>query len=359
MRGSLKNAGLGLAVLSSATFGTSGSLAASLMAAGWSPGAVVTARIGIAALVLTVPAALQLRSWSATRGSARTIVLYGTIAVAGGQLCYFNAIAHLSVAVALLLEYSGILLVVAWVWARHGRRPRRLTLIGGATALVGLALVLDLVSSHHLDAVGVLWGLGAAAGLATYFILSADTDEPVPPLLLAWGGLAVGAVVLAAAGAVGVLPVHASRADVTLLDRQVSWIVPVLGLAIVAAVISYLLGIAAVRLLGARLASFVGLFEVLFAVTFAWLLVGQRLDAMQFAGGALVVAGIALVRLDEMRESGLAGGGPARGTPGEYAAAEESALERVVAVDAAATEPGHLARGVEAADGLPVAADSA
>ena len=40
---------------------------------------------------------------------------------------------------------------------------------------------------------------------------------------------------------------------------------------------------------------------MLFAVVFAWLLIGQRLDAIQLAGGALVIAGIALVRFDEMR----------------------------------------------------------
>src|SRR4029079_16707177 len=92
-----------------------------------------------------------------------------------------------------------------------------------------------------------------------------------------------------------------ARADVALAGHQVSWVVAVLGMAIVAAVISFVTGIVAVRLLGAKLASFVGLTEVLFAVVWAWLLVGQRLDGIQLAGGVLVVAGIALVRLDEMR----------------------------------------------------------
>lgn len=53
--------GLALALVSAAAFGTSGSFAASLLDAGWSPGAAVTARIGVAALVLTVPALIQLR----------------------------------------------------------------------------------------------------------------------------------------------------------------------------------------------------------------------------------------------------------------------------------------------------------
>jgi drug/metabolite transporter (DMT)-like permease len=118
---------------------------------------------------------------------------------------------------------------------------------------------------------------------------------------MAWGGLVVGGIVLAVADLSGLLPVHATFNTVTLLGRHVSWILPVLGLALIAAVIAYVAGIAAVRLLGSTLASFVGLAEVLFAVAFAWLLLGQHLVATQLAGGALVVAGIALVRLDEMR----------------------------------------------------------
>ncbi len=304
--GSLSKLGLALGVLSSATFGTSGTFAASLIGAGWTPAAAVTTRVGIAALVLTVPALLQLRSRPPTWASARMAAAYGVIAVAGAQFCYFNALAHLSVAVALLIEYSGILLVVAWGWARHGRRPRLLTAIGGAAALAGLVLVLNLAGSHRLDPAGILWALGAAVGLATYFVLTAEADHEVPPLVLAWGGLAVGAVVLGAAGGAGLLPLRATGSDVVLTGQHVSWIVPVLGLAIVAAVVAYLAGIVAARRLGAKLASFVGLTEILFAVVIAWLLLGQRLDAIQLAGGVLVVAGIVLVRFDEVREPAAA-----------------------------------------------------
>ena len=123
--GALSNAGLGLALLSGATFGTSGSFASALIDAGWTPGAAVTARVVIAGVLLTVPALLQLRRHRVSARAARTVLIYGALAVAGAQLCYFNAVSHLSVAVALLLEYSGILLVIGWGWVRHGHRPRR------------------------------------------------------------------------------------------------------------------------------------------------------------------------------------------------------------------------------------------
>src|SRR4051794_22491749 len=101
--GSLSNFGLAMALVSGATFGTSGAFAASLIAAGWTPGAAVTARVAVAAVVLTVPALLQLRRYRVSAPAARVIGLYGVVAVAAAQLCYFNAVAHLSVAVALLL----------------------------------------------------------------------------------------------------------------------------------------------------------------------------------------------------------------------------------------------------------------
>ena len=311
----ISNAGLALAVLSGATFGTSGAFGSSLLSAGWSPGAAVTARVIIAALVLTPLALVQLRSTRPTARGMRTVVFYGIFAVAAAQLCYFNAVQHLSVAVALLLEYSGILLVIAWMWARHGHRPRRLTSIGGAVALAGLVLVLDLTGAQHVDLVGIFWGLGAAVGLAVYFVISSSTDDALPPLVTAWGGLTVGAVVLGGAIIAGALPVRTTRNDVTLLSHHVSWVVPLLGMSLIAAAIAYVTGIAAARLLGAKVASFVGLTEVLFAVGFAWLLVGQRLGVTQAFGAALVVGGIALVRLDELRPPALRSQRQARELP--------------------------------------------
>jgi drug/metabolite transporter (DMT)-like permease len=296
--------GLGLAVLSAATFGTSGSFADSLMSSGWTPGGAVTARVGAAALLLTIPALIQLRGrWSLLRRSLAAVVAYGLVAVAGCQFFFFNAVEHLSVGVALLLEYSGTLLVVLWMWLRHSQRPRRLTILGGLLAIGGLVLVLDLSGTQRVDLVGVLWGLGAAAGLAVFFVLSAGTDDLVPPMVMAWAGMVIGALALLVLGLVGAIPFAASTADVHFAGHRTNWLVPVIGLSLVAAVIAYTAGIAAARRLGARVASFVGLAEVLFAILFAWLLLGQRPSALQALGGVVVLAGIALVRADDRQPS--------------------------------------------------------
>ena len=90
-----------------------------------------------------------------------------------------------------------------------------------------------------------------------------------------------------------------------------------IGLSLVAAAIAYVTGIAAARLLGANLASFVGLTEVMFAVLIAWMLLGELPTGMQFVGGLLIVAGVALVRVDELRPALRAA---RSGTPHEPAA---------------------------------------
>jgi len=302
-------AGLTLAVLSAATFGTSGAFASSLIEAGWSPAAAVITRVAVAAAVLTVPALVQLRGrWSLLRRGAGRAAAYGLVAVAGCQLFYFNAIERMPVGVALLLEYLGPVLVVGWLWLRRGQRPRRLTAIGAAAAIAGLAMVLDLGGPARIDPIGVMWALLAAVGLATYFLLGAAADdEPLPPVVMAWAGLCVGAAALAALGLTGVLPVTATTGNVEFLGRQVSWVVPMLGLSLVATVISYVTGIGASRRLGAKLASFVGLAEVLSAIVFAWLLLGQLPSAVQFAGGAFILAGVTLVRIDELAPAPAAG----------------------------------------------------
>ncbi|TDC42509.1 EamA family transporter [Micromonospora sp. KC213] len=295
-------AGLGLALLSAVTFATSGTFARSLIEAGWSAEAVVIARVGIAALVLAVPAVLALRGRGhVLRRTLNQVGVFGLLGVATAQACFFNAVRYLPVGVALLLEYLGIVLVVAWMWLVHRQRPRRLTVVGSVAALGGLAFVLDLTGAGRLDPVGVLWGLGAAVGLAAYFVLAAQVDDELPSVTMASLGMAVGATALALLGLVGILPLRATFGPVDFAGRHTSWLVPIAGLSLIAAVVAYLAGIAATRILGARLSSFVGLTEVMFAVLIAWLVLGELPTVVQFLGGALIVAGVALVRLDELR----------------------------------------------------------
>src|SRR5688572_7379772 len=199
--------GLGIALFSSAVFGLSGSFAKALLETGWTPGAAVTARLTGAALILAVPAIPALRGrWHQLRENWLTIVLFGLIGVAACQLFYFNAVSLLSVGVALLLEYLAPVLIVLWLWAASRKRPRPLTVAGSLLSLGGLVLVLDLTGAVKVDVVGVLWGMAAAVCLAIYFFITAKENDTLPPIVLASGGLLVGAALMWLAAATGLLP---------------------------------------------------------------------------------------------------------------------------------------------------------
>jgi drug/metabolite transporter (DMT)-like permease len=326
---SSRSAGVAIGLVSAMCFGTSGTFGTALIGVGWSPAGAVFARVLVAALALTVPAVIALRGrWRVLLRSAGQVTVYGLVGVAACQVCYFNAIARMPVGISIMLEYLGIVLIVVWLWARHGQTPRPLTIAGGVAALGGLALMLNLSGSGGVSFIGVIFALAAAVSMAVYFFQSAATSgtdagtsggaaaaaaagggtgagaggqgqADLPPVVLTWGGMIVGAAAIAVGAAVRVTPMRFTASDVALFGTRTSWIVPVLGLGVVAAAIAYVTGIGAARRLGPKFGSFVAMAEIGFAVLFAWILLNQTPTATQFVGGALILAGVIAVRLDE------------------------------------------------------------
>ena len=299
------NRALGLAVAlgSAALFATSGSFARPLLQAGWSPAAAVIVRLGLAALLLAVPGVLALRGrWSVLWDKWRPIVAYGLLGGAAVQVAYFNAISYIEVGIALMLEYLGVVLVVLYVWARTRRRPGPLTLAGMLVAVTGLAVILNPADLASADLRGVVWGLFAATGMAVYFVVSAETSG-VPPVTFVASGLAVGALALLLAGLVGLVPLHATTDDVVIFGASLPWWVPLLELAVLAAALAYVSGFIAARRLGPTVASFVGLTEVVFAVLWAWLLLGELPGPVQLLGGTVLLGGVAAVHAGSVRDT--------------------------------------------------------
>lgn len=298
--GSRTASGLGFAVLSAACFALSGPVASGLLDAGWSAGSVVLVRMSLGALVVAPFAAVALRGrWGLLRRNAGVVLAYGVLAVAGAQYCFFAAVSRMQVGPALMIEYIAPAVVVVLLWVRHGQRPGRVTLIGAAVAALGLVLVLDLASGGGLDPIGVLWALGATAGLTAYFMISADESNGLPPMALAGGGLVVGSVLLGSLGLVGLMPLDRGDASTSYAGQVLPAWLSLVVLGVVTAAVAYGTGIAAGRRLGSRLASFVALLEVVAAVGFAWLLLAELPSTLQLVGGALILAGVVTVKSGE------------------------------------------------------------
>ena len=298
--------GLFLAVGSAFAFGSSGPFAKSLMEAGWSPTAAVTARLAGGALVMAIFATIARPDWfREALVHAKTVAAYGAIPIAGAQLCYYNAVAHLSVGVALLLEYTAPILVVSWMWTTTRRRPSNLTLAGVGIAVAGIMLVLNVFAGAHINIIGVGWGLAAAVCAACYFVMSdkvAADGTGLNPITLSAGGLIVGTAAVTLLGVTGVMPLTFTANDAVVAGWTTSWVVPVIALGVVATAIAYTLGIMGIARLRPRFASLVGLSEVMFAVLAAWVLLGEAMTLTQAVGGVVVLIGLALARQGDRTE---------------------------------------------------------
>lgn len=294
--------GLGLIVAAAASlsFGLSGSLARGLIEAGWSPDAAVMARIWIAALVLLGPTLHALRGrWQAVRRNIGLVCAFGLFAVLGTQFCYFHAVERMDVGIALLIQFMAPIVIVLWLWLRRGDRPTGLSIVGAIVAFLGLVLMLDVLTGARIDGIGVLWALGGMTGTVIYFLLSARRDTGIPPIAFAGLGMIVGVIALTIVFLLGILPMTWNTAAVTFRFGEVPWFVPVVVMGVISAALAFALSVAATRILGSRVASFIAISEVVAALLFAWLLLGQLPDLLQLFGGLLVLVGVVVVKLGE------------------------------------------------------------
>lgn len=285
---SSRAAGLPLALISAFAFGGSGPVAKPLEAAGLDPLHVTWLRIAGAALVL-LPVAV--RHLGLPRRRPLLILAYGVFPMAGVQACYFAAVSRIPVSVALLIEYFGPVLMLAWVRFARRRPVARSAGVGAALCVAGLTGVVEIWQGVRFDGIGIALALGAAVCQACYFLLADTAGEPVEPTaLIAWGAL-VGAAVVTVLARPWTLPWPVLAAPASLGPLHAPAYAFVLWLVLITTVVSYLTGVLAVRLLSPQIAGVVSYLEAIVATVLAWLLLGESLTVLQLAGGALVLVG--------------------------------------------------------------------
>ncbi|WP_040796693.1 EamA family transporter [Nocardia higoensis] len=287
----------GLSVSSWVLFASSGSLAAAVMAAGWSPAAVTSVRIvSAAALLVPVVAVSRPRALRFGRADLPLLLGYGLLGVAGVQLLFFVAVARVPVGVAMVLVNLAPVLVALWVWAARGTRLPGPVWLGIGLTSAGSAMVAQIWQGAALDLLGVAAGLGAAICSACYFLFGEHGASRHDSFGLTAAGLAIGAVAVAVIAPPWALPSDLLTAAAVLGGlRAPVWLV-LLVLAVVGTVLPYLAGLWALRDLPAALAGVLALVEPLVAAALAWLLLDQALGPLQLIGAVVLLTGAALVQ---------------------------------------------------------------
>ncbi|OYN89536.1 EamA family transporter [Parenemella sanctibonifatiensis] len=297
-----RGSGVFWALVAAASFSPAGALAVALQQAGWSPAAALLARVGGASLILAIPTVLTMRGrWHVVAQQWRLILAYGLIPVAAAQFAYFQAVQYINPGTALLVEYLGPVLLVLWLWVRHGRRPSRRTGVGMVAAVLGMMLVINVFAGITVNPVGLTWSGLAAVCLAVYYALSAGDHGGLPPVALICFGMVIATVAVVAGAGVGVVGLTSGPGPAVLAGMEVPVLAVVALMGVVPGAVAFIAGIMAGQRLGSTVAGFFGLLEVVGAIVATWLLLGELPQPIQLVGGAVILAGTVLVKLGESR----------------------------------------------------------
>ncbi|CAM3482795.1 EamA family transporter [Stackebrandtia soli] len=285
--------GVVLIVIASLFFGVSGPLAKGLINAGLTPVEATWLRIAGTAVLMGIAAIGPLRV--ARRLPWWELVAFGLAAVAGVQVFYFVAVSRLPVGIALLLEFTGPILVVAWIALVRRTRLPKSAVIGSLVSLAGLAIVVQVWTGVRLDTLGLVAGAAAAACQAGYFLVGERLTGKVDTRVMLAVGFGVAAVAL--------LPLARPWSlDWAVLTESASlggWSTSAGMLAamlIGATALAYAAGIPALRLLSAPVAGAMAYLEVVVATVVAWLALSETLSTAQVVGGVVVLVGVYLAQ---------------------------------------------------------------
>ncbi|MGH9209644.1 MAG: EamA family transporter [Acidimicrobiales bacterium] len=272
------------------------------LSAGLEPARLAALRCTGAALGLLV--VLGLTRPSRLRVPLRELPALAVLGLAGAALIqwlYFVAIDRLPVGIALLLEFTGPLMIAVYSRVVLREVLRRQVWLALGLSLGGLALVAQVWKDVGLDLVGVAAGFGAAGCLATFYLLGKQTVERRDPVTLSFWMFSFATVFWAV-----VQPWTAF--DPSILGRSTSLLgaldgtsvpvwVAVAWVVALGTLLPYALEMAALRHLDATTTGAVAMIEPVIAAAVAWLWLQEVLTWPQLAGGAVVLVGVTLVQV--------------------------------------------------------------
>ena len=291
--------GYSLALGAAALFAINGTVSKSILLTGIEPTRLSQLRVSAAFLVLLVfvaiarPSALRIR-----RNEIGLLLAYGILGVAMTQYLYFVSIRLLPIGVSLLFEYTAPIIVALWFRFALHQHTRRTMWLGLVVAMLGLALVGQVWEGFALDGLGVLAGFGAAAALATYFLLGdrqMRQPDPRDAVSLTLWGFGAAALFWAIVQPWWSFPWSSlSGNGHPMGDGHPT--IPIWALAcsmvILGTVVPFWMEVAALTNIRASQVSVVAMTEPLVAIAVAWIALGEVLSGIQLVGAVVVLAGV-------------------------------------------------------------------
>ncbi|WP_169801252.1 EamA family transporter [Streptomyces kanamyceticus] len=299
-----RHSGTAAMVLAAALWGLGGTTAGQLFARGADPLEVVEVRTWVALAGFAALYAVRRRrerpelvarsrSRSARRVDRRAVLGFG-IAVAVSNAALFLAIDKLPVAVALVLQNLAPAFVVGWVLLVTRTLPSPRVVIGLVVALLSVALVVELPTTPlgDIDAVGILLGLLAGAGVAAFSVLGARAAGSGGTLVANTGGFTVAAF----AWLLFQLP-----QGLPALFEHPALLAGAVAVGVFGTFVPFLLYAWAAARVGPQAGAVNISLEPLFGAVLAWIWLGQAVTPVQIVGGLVLL--VAVVFLQSSRSA--------------------------------------------------------
>jgi drug/metabolite transporter (DMT)-like permease len=293
--------GLAQIIAAGVLFGSTASLSKVALDAGVEPRQLAAVRctgVAVGLLLLLAPTARGrlLVPWR----SLPQLAVLGVVGAALIQWFYFVAIDRVPVGIAILVEFTGPVLVAVWarVVLREAVPPVVWVALG--LSLAGLGLVARVWADTDLDALGMAAATGAALCLATFLLLGRHTGGVHEPLVSTFWTFAFASLFWVLVeppwGVDGGVLAEATSLQGGLDGIELPVWAVVVGVIVLGTLVPYVLYMAALRHLTAATAGVVGMLEPVVATVVAWAWLGQSLVAVQVLGGVVVLAGVGLAQ---------------------------------------------------------------
>jgi drug/metabolite transporter (DMT)-like permease len=283
--------GLGytFALTAAAFFGVGGIIAKAAFNSGVEPSILAEWRVLFAFLVfLAIFVARNPQGLRIRRADLPLFAIFGTVGLAGVSLVYYESIKRIPIGVALVVEYTGPVLLLIYARLR-GRAVGRRLWIAAALAVLGCFFAAGAYDARlrELNTLGLALAALNAFIFALYFALGERLGQTYrTPTLLVWGfGFAL--VGWSVVRPPWLLPWAETSAE---------GYVQIAAVVVIATVIPFALTLAAVRIIPAARVGLAATFEPVVAAVVAWIAIGEHLDPLQIAGGLVVLIGIAIAQ---------------------------------------------------------------
>jgi drug/metabolite transporter (DMT)-like permease len=235
-----------------------------------------------------------------TRRELGFLALFGIAGLALVQWSYFAAIERLAIGVALLIQFLAPLLVALYARLFTSELVRRRIWVSLALALVGLGLVVQVWRGLTIDGIGLAAAAVACATYALYIVLAEREVGRRDPVSLSCWGFLFAALFWSVVQPWWSFPAGALGDDASLLGNLTGFAAPVWVLVawviVLGTIAPFALLVAALRHVTATRAAIAAMLEPVAGTVVAWAWLGEALGAAQLAGGAVVLAAIALAQ---------------------------------------------------------------